>query len=299
MTEHTQREVERWRYLSEYRNVRERDGIVTGVMSGNDVKWEYMPYDWTCIDCEAAYEEWLAQKGDMEEWDEEWDDIQECNGHTHLYGDWVKDDDGKYSIDENGTYGYAAIYNSNENTMQVVHSKIARWTEWCSPCYPHQGNVEEDSPLISGDRPWRVTAELTFERIVSVIKALVEELPIISPMYKEDMQSLLNDLISRLATMYRNVEVHNEYWITRAYGGGVTPDQDRYDWLRANGWTPLEHMSSQSVINRINPISSHLAFEIAGTHFNVQKSVAAYSLPITSEEWELLDWMIENYKEGE
>lgn len=74
--------------------------------------------------------------------DDEWSELnQDFNGETHLYGDWKLVND-KFEPDYYGQLGYSAIYNNNENIIQVVWSRWAIKCRRCSPCYPGQGDVD-------------------------------------------------------------------------------------------------------------------------------------------------------------
>ena len=120
------------------------DEPTTGVYNGNQVNWEYLDYDFICLDCESFIQEYKDMNPDYTEDDLQFifDDMY-CEGHTHLYGSWVLVD-GKYEPDKNGEYAF--IYNSNYNTIQVVWSKHTIKGSLCSPCYP--GQVDAGS---SGD----------------------------------------------------------------------------------------------------------------------------------------------------
>lgn len=136
---------------------------VTGVISSNNVAWEFVD-DEICLTCEGAYEEIenndtcpecggdLIEKPDgyieCEECLEEWDkqealEMVECFDHEKLIGDWKKDEEGGlYVPDENGEFA-AIVTSSTFNCVQVVWSK---WTTnvraMCSPCFPGQADLD-------------------------------------------------------------------------------------------------------------------------------------------------------------
>ena len=118
------------------------DEPTTGVYNGNQVNWEYLDYDFICLDCESFAQE---QRESNPEWDE-YDDMY-CEGHTHLYGEWIQDENGAYMPDESKEYAF--IYNSNYNTIQVVWSKHTIKGSLCSPCYPGQVDVGSNDDFIA------------------------------------------------------------------------------------------------------------------------------------------------------
>ena len=55
------------------------------------------------------------------------------------------DEDRYYMLpDRNSSYEYAARYNPDHNTIQIIWSRYAISCRFCSPCYPGQGDI--DSP---------------------------------------------------------------------------------------------------------------------------------------------------------
>ena len=116
------------------------DEITTGVYNGNQINWDCMDYDFICLDCESAIQEFKDMNPDYtdSELDQEYDSLY-CDGHTHLYGSWVLDDKDNYMPDESGDY--SIIYNSNYNTLQVIWSETIITGGLCSPCYPGQVDV--------------------------------------------------------------------------------------------------------------------------------------------------------------
>ena len=119
----------------------------TGVYNGNDLDWEYMPYDWIDLDYETAVDD-IMERDDLD--DEEKDDaIDELSngfdsGDTHLYGSWKKVD-GQYEADKDtdDPEDFTAIYNANYNTLQVVWSRVIRYGVLASPCYPGQVSADD------------------------------------------------------------------------------------------------------------------------------------------------------------
>ena len=113
---------------------------VTGVHSGNDVEhWDDfdsgidLDYEEHIKECEAYLKDGCC-------------DCMLDTGRT-LFGNWVKDEDGLYDADPNGEY--SAIYNPNENTIQVVRSRFKIKCLHCSPCYPGQGDVDTPGDLVA------------------------------------------------------------------------------------------------------------------------------------------------------
>ena len=112
----------------------------TGVYNGNQINWEFMDYDYICLDCESYIKEHELTCQEYQE-NEYCDclDFLECSNHTHLYGSWKIDDNGLYEPDKTGEY--AAIYDSNQNVFQVIWSKTIVTGGLCSPCYPGQVDI--------------------------------------------------------------------------------------------------------------------------------------------------------------
>lgn len=65
-----------------------------------------------------------------------------------LYGSWVKDENGLWDVDRTGEY--AAIYNQDANTIQVIFSRYIKRGRLCSPCYPGQADARV-SDTVTGD----------------------------------------------------------------------------------------------------------------------------------------------------
>ena len=106
---------------------------VTGVHNGNDIRhWDDfndgidLSYEEHIVECEGYLKEGCC----------------ECDLETGttLMGDWLKGEDGLYDANPDGEY--SAIYNPDLNTLQVIRSKFKIKCNWCSPCYPGQGDVD-------------------------------------------------------------------------------------------------------------------------------------------------------------
>jgi len=139
---------------------------VTGVFNANNCTnlWdepEVDPdYGWYCIACGMEFDSQLPSScsacGHV---------IEEMNYHdfssdTTFYGAWleVEQEVGrpKWEPDLNGEY--AAIYDSNTNYVQVVHSQRIAYGRLASPCYPGQ----VDARLTDPDKPDDVHVQAYF-----------------------------------------------------------------------------------------------------------------------------------------
>jgi len=56
-----------------------------------------------------------------------------------------------YALDEE--VEFSAIYNTNDNVIQVVKSKYVSLCHYCSPCYPNQGNLDTEGDLVAYQLP--------------------------------------------------------------------------------------------------------------------------------------------------
>lgn len=74
-------------------------------------------------------------------------DCYESDSTTYLLGDWLLDDDNKYYPDPDGDY--SAIYDNNDNTLQIVQSKTTRRCNHCSPCFPGQADLDSDGEFLA------------------------------------------------------------------------------------------------------------------------------------------------------
>jgi hypothetical protein len=75
----------------------------------------------------------MQHDGKSEEEIEEACQFYESDNDQYLYGDWIRDKAGKYSIDRNGNHGFAVAY-SGYNVC-VEWSKTIKQTHHTSPCY--------------------------------------------------------------------------------------------------------------------------------------------------------------------
>lgn len=133
------------------------DAAVTGVLSANHVEgwfFETPEFDPEFEDALAEAQEHAKQEAldsgkDEDEAEdsaqEAGDALQDCwdTSSYSLYGDWQMDPPtGKYEANQNGANGFAAIFNRDYNTIQVVWSKNTVQAHRCSPCYPGQGDLD-------------------------------------------------------------------------------------------------------------------------------------------------------------
>lgn len=70
----------------------------------------------------------------------------DCGDYPILYGGWVRVN-GKYNPSD--TCSFAAVFNPDSNTVQVVRSCYAVHCRPCSPCFPGQGDVDSDGSLFA------------------------------------------------------------------------------------------------------------------------------------------------------
>ena len=142
--------------------------VLTGVHSGHDIEWFEDVYDGV----DLAFEEWedraneflktkdgkaLLKKhgydsGDFPDGDNYtfWGEAYDVSGGevwvapedmgTTLFGSWKKNKEGEYEPDKSGEY--SAIFNPEQNTVQVVWSRFLIMSGRCSPCYPNQADVD-------------------------------------------------------------------------------------------------------------------------------------------------------------
>ena len=134
--------------------------IITGVGNGSYIQhWDYEFID---LQYEGAKKEAFIDKyielvnagmdeNDAEDEAKNFVDCEwECpimDSTDQLYGDWLKDEEGKYYPNPNGEY--AMIYDGNINIYQVVYSKYAIKSYHCSPCYPGQGDIDTPGELLA------------------------------------------------------------------------------------------------------------------------------------------------------
>ena len=140
---------------------------VTGVLNGNSVGY-FWDEDFIDLGYEEAFEQ--AQKEKAEElgisMEEAADllygiDICECND-IQLYGNWKQNNKGEYIPDTNGEY--SAIYDPNDNYIQVVHSIWGIYCNACSPCFPGQGDIDTKGKLLAYCLPSELMNEIWLEK---------------------------------------------------------------------------------------------------------------------------------------
>jgi len=66
---------------------------------------------------------------------------------TYLLGDWIKNTSGQYEPDPDGEY--SAIYDNNDNTLQIVLSKTTKRCNHCSPCFLGQADLDSDGDFLA------------------------------------------------------------------------------------------------------------------------------------------------------
>lgn len=130
---------------------------VPGVVSANLINWEYLDNE-ICLDCEQIYAEIDREheenggSGEEENF-RDYDEV-ECFDHTKLFGDWIKDEEGKYIPDkENGEF--AAVYTQGSfNDFTVIWSKfIKKNVALCSPCAPGCGSIDSNGSFSCYELP--------------------------------------------------------------------------------------------------------------------------------------------------
>jgi hypothetical protein len=121
---------------------------VTGVLSIHSIEWDGVG-DEICLTCEEIYAEITAQYEDEEERDEELESVECDSSHTKIWGEWKKDEEGKYEPDKTGEF--AAIV--RETVVQVVWSKFTARGNVCSPCYPGQIDLDSEGEFLAYTLP--------------------------------------------------------------------------------------------------------------------------------------------------
>jgi hypothetical protein len=142
----------------------------TGVISSNNVNWEFMG-DGICTICEESHKEITDQieakeiemnhekekefpnYEKIEELAIEIEDLEEeleffyCEDHEKLVGDWLMDENEQYYPDVNGEFAGIQL-DSTFNCIQVVWSKtIAHNRRATSPCFPNQVDIDSEGSL--------------------------------------------------------------------------------------------------------------------------------------------------------
>jgi len=126
-----------------------RELVLTGVHNGNDIEhWDDL---YNGID--LGYEEHIKNC-------EQYQDEEQCDCDletgTTLLGGWILKN-GLYEPDTDSEY--SAIYNPDENTIQVLHSKYMIRCNMCSPCYPNQVDVDSTGEQIGYMLPIEIMTE--------------------------------------------------------------------------------------------------------------------------------------------
>lgn len=114
------------------------DYATTGVCDQVDLDYEWLfethIYGGNAIDLE--YEDYIREHGGEPPEDEEY--LGSGEGRI-LFGDWTLDPaDNLFGPDVNGENGFAAIYNRDVATIQVIWSRWYQNSLPASPCYPGQ-----------------------------------------------------------------------------------------------------------------------------------------------------------------
>jgi hypothetical protein len=165
---------------------------ITGVHGANDVEW-FDDFD-QGIDLawEEASENGLKflktpegkkmlkkhdyKPGDEPEWNDTdfWDEVSEkyhidvpnemWEGGDTLGGNWKKVN-GLYEPDKSGEY--SAIFNRDQNTIQVIWSKHLIRCSSCSPCYPGQGDVDCKPGKYGDQRSYMLPPDMMTEEWVA------------------------------------------------------------------------------------------------------------------------------------
>jgi len=105
---------------------------VTGVLEVGDIDIEtFMSACDNGVD--LTYEGWKKENPDTD--DEEYQNDGDCT----IISGFRKNADGLYDPDPEAEVSF--IYHGDRNTIQVVQSKWYAKCAWCSPCYPHQGDL--------------------------------------------------------------------------------------------------------------------------------------------------------------
>ena len=125
---------------------------VTGVTTGNNVPDWFDDEFYNAIDLGFEnYESDLKDSLDTGMIDQsEYDDMldsYEPNMTTYLIGDWIKDENDQWIPDPDGDY--SAIYDNNDNYIQIVLSKTTKRCNHCSPCFPGQADLDSDGEFLA------------------------------------------------------------------------------------------------------------------------------------------------------
>lgn len=137
--------------------------VSTGVQNGNGVYWNTLEdtfaasLGWEnhieeckgqCVNCHCNHGGGVCTcNPPCKEYDPDPDCHDNCycdNGDdTILFGGWKKDNENLWGPKEpTKKSDFSAIYNQNENIIQVVKSSWVMDCHHCSPCYPGQGDID-------------------------------------------------------------------------------------------------------------------------------------------------------------
>jgi hypothetical protein len=154
--------------LSHYGKIVNSENPVTGVINSNEVSWDFMDNDYTCLVCDGWIQEHnIASDNDDYQFSEncpnckDWGmyclDFMSCDSsHTKLHGDWILDTKtGLYEPDKTGEYAMI----ENESTCQIVFSKTIKKGNPCSPCYPGQVEFSNDGDF----KAYTLPSELLYQ----------------------------------------------------------------------------------------------------------------------------------------
>jgi hypothetical protein len=115
---------------------------ITGVIQNNNV--EFLNDEiFSSKSIDLDYEIFLKSNPSEEEVES-----YESDNNTYLIGDWIKRN-GKYQPKKSGEF--AAIV--EECYTQVVYSKNFKRCALCSPCYPGQGDLDNEGEFLTYNLP--------------------------------------------------------------------------------------------------------------------------------------------------
>lgn len=126
---------------------------VTGVTNGNNAPDWFNDEFYYAID--LGFVEFENELLDLhnrglithDEFESELENYESNGMTTYLLGDWLQDKNLQYYPDPDGEY--SAIYDSNDNIIQVVLSKTTKRCNHCSPCFPGQGDLDSDGDFLT------------------------------------------------------------------------------------------------------------------------------------------------------
>jgi len=105
--------------------------MMVGVCTGRILRWEFIEDMLPCNNCDY----FQACSDDVE---------SECNQDMRLLGNWVYNNKSK-KYESNG--GFSAIYDSNDNYVQVINSDYVILCNEASFCFIGQGDIESEGDL--------------------------------------------------------------------------------------------------------------------------------------------------------